>query len=527
MAKRKVAPGFWWDAEEEVGYVDLRPRGRGSLCVQRVIRQMGYRDALAEYGRIRDEANRQRTGPRQVPTLRQYLGERGRLRQLRPTTARTYAYMLNRRILPEFGDLRLTQITTARVLEFRAAMVKEGVSPATANRHVFLLRAILNEARQRGVITDHPIPSGTLAALSESPPLPTYLSDDERDPFLAAFESEEGFRPYVEEKRRLGPVKLGSAAPAGRRYGGGRRRESEATGKAFLHFQAARPLFLCALDTGLARGDLVNLRWYQVDFSANPVRLRRSKTGVSIHLPMTPRLAAEVRALVRRGDNSHVFVTLSGKRWSETMIPRYFDIAKAIAGITRPFRFHDMRHDFASALAREGVNLVVIAQLLGHTTTRMTMRYAHLCPRSVCDWLIWGESIRLSPPKSGERVAESGQKGAGAGLKPSAGSSHGACDTARKFTMRSLGRHCQAWRSWMEQGCSLWSRRLRGDARFVAGAGVPRLGASTGARSWTRRGSPGGSSYLGSSADGAGRKGATRGRSVSCRRVWSPAGDGR
>ena len=380
MAKRKVAPGFWWDAEEEVGYVDLRPRGRGSLRVQRVLRQMGYRDALAEFARIRDEAARQRTGPRQAPTLRQYLAERGRLRQLRQSTAKNHAYMLDNRILPAFGDLRLTRITAAKVVEFRAAMLQEGVSPATANRHVFLLRAILNEARQRGVIADHPIPSGALTALPESPPLPTYLSDDKRNAFLAAFENEDGFRRHVEEKRKLGPVKLGAGAPAERRYGGGRRGVSDGTGRAFLRFHAAQPLFLCALDTGLTRGDLIDLRWYQVDLSSGLIRIRRAKTGVPVHVPMTARLAAELGALPHGGDQDHVFLTLAGERWPEIMLRRYFDIAKAIAGITRPFRFHDMRHDFASALAREGVSLLVIAQLLGHTTTRMTTRYAHLHP---------------------------------------------------------------------------------------------------------------------------------------------------
>jgi integrase len=147
-----------------------------------------------------------------------------------------------------------------------------------------------------------------------------------------------------------------------------------------LHFQSARPLVLCSLDTGLTRGDLIDLRWYQVDLSSNLIRIRRSKTGVPVHIPMTARLAAELGALPRGEDQANVFVTLAGERRSETMVRRYFDIAKAIAGITRPFRFHDMRHDFASALARDGVSLLVIAQLLGHTTTRMTARYAHLHP---------------------------------------------------------------------------------------------------------------------------------------------------
>ena len=175
-------------------------------------------------------------------------------------------------------------------------------------------------------------------------------------------------------------MKVGGAAPAERRYGGGRRGDSEGTGRAFLRFNAARPLFLCALDTGLTRGDLIDLRWYQVDLSSNLIRIRRAKTGVPVHLPMTARLATELRALARGDDQAHVFLTLAGEPWSEIMLRRYFDIAKAVAGITRPFRFHDMRHDFASALARDGVSLLVIAQLLGHTTTRMTARYAHLHP---------------------------------------------------------------------------------------------------------------------------------------------------
>jgi integrase len=230
------------------------------------------------------------------------------------------------------------------------------------------------------VIADHPIPTGALAALAESPPLPTSLSDDERGAFLAAFDNEEGYRHHVETKRKLGPVKLGGASPSQRRYGGGRRGESESTGRTFSHFNATRPLFLCALDTGLTRGDLIDLRWHQVDLSGNLIRIRRAKTGVAVYVPMTARLAAELGALPRGQDIANVFVTSAGERWSETMVRRYFDIAKAIAGITRRFRFHDMRHDFASALAREGVSLLVIAQLLGHTTTRMTARYAHLHP---------------------------------------------------------------------------------------------------------------------------------------------------
>ena len=55
---------------------------------------------------------------------------------------------------------------------------------------------------------------------------------------------------------------------------------------------------------------------------------------------------------------------------------RYFKIAKAIAGITRRFRFHDQRHTFASILATKGINAFTLRDLLGHTSTRTTERYA-------------------------------------------------------------------------------------------------------------------------------------------------------
>jgi hypothetical protein len=60
----------------------------------------------------------------------------------------------------------------------------------------------------------------------------------------------------------------------------------------------------------------------------------------------------------------------------EVRVLRAFETAKEMAGITRRFRFHDLRHTFASTLASQGVSLQVIAKALGHTTTRMSERYA-------------------------------------------------------------------------------------------------------------------------------------------------------
>ena len=380
MARQRVAPGFWWDADEEVGYIDFRVQGRESYRVQRIVRGVTYREALREYGRVKEEAGRRKRNPRDIPTLRRYVDEFSRLRPLRPSTEKPHAYMLARWILPELGELPLHKITSARLMEFRTKLLLEKKSPSTANRHISLVRKLLNEARIRGLIETHPAPGGTVPPLPETPPLAAYLSEGEREAFLTVFINEIAFRKHIQEQRKLGPVKKGRGAPAKRRYGGGRRGDSEATGEAFRRFAAARPLFLCALDTGLTLGDLINLRWHQVDLQNEMISIRRAKTAVPVNIPMTARLVQELRRLPRAKDVDLVFRTATGEPWTNIRVQRSFNLAKTLAGITRPFRFHDMRHDFASALAREGVSLYVIAQLLGHTSMRMTMRYAHLHP---------------------------------------------------------------------------------------------------------------------------------------------------
>jgi len=74
--------------------------------------------------------------------------------------------------------------------------------------------------------------------------------------------------------------------------------------------------------------------------------------------------------------SEYVLLTPDGRPYAESTIKRYFKTAKAIAGITRRFRFHDQRHTFASTLASKGINSFTLRDLLGHTSTRTTERCA-------------------------------------------------------------------------------------------------------------------------------------------------------
>jgi integrase len=71
-----------------------------------------------------------------------------------------------------------------------------------------------------------------------------------------------------------------------------------------------------------------------------------------------------------------MFLTEDGQPYSVSTINRYFRKAKELAGITRRFRFHDLRHSFASLLASKGVSIQVIAKALGHSSSSMAERYA-------------------------------------------------------------------------------------------------------------------------------------------------------
>lgn len=380
---KKVTPGFWWDAETQTGYADFRVGGRDGRRVRAVFARLGYRAALNRFTELQATEGQSPASTTSLPTFKAYWTDYPRLRPIRQSTHGEYDYMLKARVFPDIGGVRIDRITAPRLLELRSRLLASGVSPATVNRYVTIVRMLLNEARLRGLLRAHPVPAGSIPPLKEAEVVVAYLSPTERSALLASFDDESGFRSRVARRQRLGPVKRGGQALGERRYGGGRRGDSEAAGEAFKRFHAAKPLFLCALDTGLSRADLIELSWYQVDLEGRTIRTTRKKTGTALVLPMTARLCEALTQIGPLGPNDAVFQTAAGERWSAVILKRYFSIAKGLAEITRPFRFHDMRHDFASALAQEGVSLFVIAQLLGHTSTRMTMRYAHLHPANL------------------------------------------------------------------------------------------------------------------------------------------------
>ena len=144
------------------------------------------------------------------------------------------------------------------------------------------------------------------------------------------------------------------------------------------------PLTVLAISTGMRRGEMMSLRWPQVDLVRGVITLHETKNGDRRAVPLTGHALGELRTLskTRRHDTDLLFPgSVIGKSIDMTSAWR-----KAVAKAELDdFRFHDLRHTTASYLAQGGATLLEIAAVLGHKTLAMVKRYAHLAESHVAD----------------------------------------------------------------------------------------------------------------------------------------------
>ena len=142
------------------------------------------------------------------------------------------------------------------------------------------------------------------------------------------------------------------------------------------HCRTLYPLVVMALGTGARRNELVRLKWQDVDLERGLAILHETKNGERRALVITG-LAAEVMAEwseVRCLDSDLVFPSPQGKaRFPQ----RAWHKVVEEAGL-EDFRFHDLRHTFASYLAMSGATLAELAEAMGHKSLSMVKRYAHM-----------------------------------------------------------------------------------------------------------------------------------------------------
>ena len=131
-----------------------------------------------------------------------------------------------------------------------------------------------------------------------------------------------------------------------------------------------------AVETGLRQDELLGLRWDQIDLERREVRLTVTKSSRPRVVPLSAGSVAIFVATAPIGNSPFVFNNpRTGQRYRNLW--QSFQKACNRAGIS-DFRWHDLRHTFASWHVQSGVDLYRLSRILGHSTLQMTTRYAHL-----------------------------------------------------------------------------------------------------------------------------------------------------
>jgi integrase len=265
-------------------------------------------------------------------------------RKRRPSTIADYRNVVRHDLLPEFGATPLEQITTEWIDGYRACLVAEGrLSDRTINKVLVLMHGIFKRAQRAYGLVGNPV-----AAV-------------ERQPIRRSGDFEV-----------LSPGEIAALARAA---------ESE---------QDAA-LFVTAAFTGLRLGELLALRWIDVDFGKRLVHVRRAythrelgppKSGRVRSVPLIDDVARALDGLSRRehltGPDDLVFPNVVGKPLDDSKLRRRFYRALERAGLKR-VRFHDLRHSFGT-LAVQVFPLSDVKAYMGHADIQTTMVYVHHLP---------------------------------------------------------------------------------------------------------------------------------------------------
>lgn len=263
-----------------------------------------------------------------------------------------------------FGHLRLDALSSWHVEQWRHARLKAGRRPATVNREIGVLKAMLNRAVEWGHVAAHPFAKVKPLREDKTGRL-RYLTSAEDTRLRAALTARDDRRRAERERANDWRRERGYD-------------EWPAFGPYTDHMT---PIVLFALHTGLRFGELTGLDWRDVDVTRALVTVRTdtAKSGRARHVPLNTEAVRVLKAW-RPEDvaaGAYVFPGRDGERLQDVKTA-WAKLLKAAA--LEHFRFHDLRHTFASKLAMAGVDLNTVRELLGHAGITMTLRYAHLVP---------------------------------------------------------------------------------------------------------------------------------------------------
>jgi integrase len=248
-----------------------------------------------------------------------------------PNTKKRYAASVVK-LLACLGDIRLSDINSEAIDEFKEARLADRIRAATVNRDLAVLRRILRLAERRRLITASPFRE--IEMLEER--------KERRQPHILTFHEEETLLAVVPEQIRVFAILI--------------------------------------LETGLRSGrEALPLKWNDVDFANEAIRVRESKTLAGIRsVPMSTRCKTELlRWRARLGPEFSEYVFANPQRPTTHVkdFRRAWPKALRAAGLEH-FWVYDLRHTFASRLTEAGVSPVFVAQIMGHSNANILHTYA-------------------------------------------------------------------------------------------------------------------------------------------------------
>ncbi len=154
--------------------------------------------------------------------------------------------------------------------------------------------------------------------------------------------------------------------------------EKEEIDKLLAHCcEHLKPIVIVALHTGMRKSEILRLKWHDIDIKCNIIHLLDTKNGEKREIPMNEVVQKTIIGVLKNPESQYIFCNKDGKPYGD--IKKSFFTAIKKSGIV-DFRFHDLRHTFASQLVMAGVDLNTVRELLGHKSLEMTLRYSHLSP---------------------------------------------------------------------------------------------------------------------------------------------------
>lgn len=303
---------------------------------------------------------------REVPTFRAFIA--GDYRLWAKANQKAHKQNLNR-LATAFKvllDKRLDAITALDVERWRAGEVERGLSLETINRDISSIKAAFNRAVEWELLGTNPLAKVKKSRTDDCPKV-RYLSYDEEARLRAALDARE-------ERRR-------AERDSANHWRSERGYELLPSLRQLAFTDHVKPLILLSINTGCRRGELFDLTWSNVDLDRRILTVTgaTAKSRRTRHIPLNREAMFVLQGWRAQAESADglVFVNDAGQRFDRVNFS-WRHLLKD-AGITA-FRWHDMRHHFASRLVMGGVDLNTVRELLGHSDYAMTLRYAHLAP---------------------------------------------------------------------------------------------------------------------------------------------------